>query len=561
MAEAPLQIDNPDTESPETTGSNPKWTGFYKFVKAQPDALKVSDNQDLSGGNLYGNYSWYQRLVHGSSTRLTRYKEYDLMDNDIEVSIALDIIAEEMTGNNSKTDDPIDIVLQTEEDMKVNQSTVMTLRAAMRHWVSIHDFQNRIFKVARNTIKYGDCFFKRKHDFRKWEYIHPKNVTAAIVDKDDITKILGFQVRIGDKKPKAAIGGTVMGEQYDTEIVDADHFVRFTLNDDMSDSAPFGESVLKPIYRAHKQKELLEDSIIIYRVQRAPERRVFYIDVGKMPPQRVKQYLEQIKHEIRQKKIPSVQGGRQTIDSVYNPQSMSEDFFFATRPDGRGSRVETLPGGAGLGELSDLEYFKDKVIRGLRVPASYMKQGSEGAIFSDGKVGTAYIQELRFAMYVVRLQGMLENILDYEFKRYLRLANIHIDETLYKIRLPAPTNFGMYRQQEVDGALLTQYGSADGITYLAKRFIMSRYLQLTPEDIVMNEQLLREEKGIEGESQDDLPKLYNPEGVEEGLGGGADLGLGGEPGGMEAGTEPAGPAEGGGVGEMGGPGGGPGGVV
>ena len=194
----------------------------------------------------------------------------------------------------------------------------------------------------------------------------------------------------------------------------------FSLNDDISESAPFGESVLRAIYRAQKQKELLEDAILIYRIQRAPERRVFYIDVGKMPPQRVKSYLEGIKNEIRQRKIPTAGGGVDQVDSVYNPQSMSEDFFFAQRPDGRGSKVETLPGGQGLGELADLEYFQWKVFRGLRIPLSYMREGTDGATANDGKVGTAYIQELRFAMYVKRLQGYVSRVIDAEFKRYLR---------------------------------------------------------------------------------------------------------------------------------------------
>jgi hypothetical protein len=381
-------------------------------------------------------------------------------------------------------------------------------------------------------IKYGDCFFQRQKESKKWVYLHPRNVQGAIVDAEDVTKVVGWQVKNNTKKAKPIWGGSAPGtSEYDegqSEIVSANNIVRFTLNDDMSDTAPFGNSVLDVVYRAHKQKELLEDAVIIYRIQRAPERRVFYIDVGKMPPQRVKTYLEQIKNEIKQKKIPTQQGGKDEVESVYNPQSMSEDFFFAQRADGRGSRVETLPGGAGLGELSDLEYFQDKVWRGLRVPISYMRQSSEGAgaIFNDGKVGVAYIEELKFALYVERLQGHIEETIDEEFKKYLHTSNVHIDETSYRVRLPEPTNFGVYRQQEVDAALLSSYSAADGVEYLSKRFIMEKYLQLTDEEIVTNEQLLREEKGFEttGDNMEkDLPALYQPESL-EGMEGGGDLG-------------------------------------
>jgi hypothetical protein len=496
-----------------TPTSTAKWTNYFKIVTPKPETTKISDSQSLGDQGSYGNYTWYSRLVQGSASRLTRYREYDLMDNDVEVSRALDTIAEEMTGNNPKTDMPLELDILAEDEEALPSNIVLTLRAAMHHWCKSHDWENRLFKVSRTTAKYGDCYFRKQENFKKWAFVHPKNIIGAIVEEDDVTNVIGWQIKKSIQKAKSSYGAPVTGTQEtDTEIVSADEIVRFTLNDDLSDTAPFGESVLRPVFRAHKQKELLEDAILIYRVQRAPERRVFYIDVGKMPPQRVKTYLEQIKNEIKQKKIPTQQGGKSEIDSVYNPQSMSEDFFFAQRADGRGSRVDTLPGGQGLGELADLEYFQDKVWRGLRVPVSYMKKGAEGAVFNDGKVGVAYIEEFKFALYVMRLQGHIENVLDEEFKKYLRKTNIHIDATLYRIRLPEPTNFGTYRQQEVDAALLSAYGSADGIPYLSKRFILERYLQLTDEEIIDNERKLREEKGLDPDGDTkDLVTLYQPE--------------------------------------------------
>ena len=506
-----------------------KWTNYFKIVVPKNDSIRMMDNQNLGDQGAYGNYTWYQRLVQGSAARLTKYREYDLMDNDIEVARALDTIAEEMSGNDPKTDMPLELDILTEDEETIDNNVVLTLKAAMEHWSRIHKWETRLFKIARNMIKYGDCFFKRHEHSKKWEYLHPRNIIGAIVNSEDVTDIVGWEVKVHAKKAKPTWGVSSAGGSYDTKskAVSAEEVIRFSLNDDMSDTAPFGESVLQAVYRAHKQKELIEDAVIIYRIQRAPERRVFYIDVGKMPPQRVKTYLEQIKNEIKQKKIPTNQGGKDQIESVYNPQSMSEDFFFAQRADGRGSRVDTLPGGQGLGELGDLEYFQDKVWRGLRVPVSYMRAGTEGAIFNDGKVGVAYIEELKFALYVERLQGYIEDVLDTEFKKYLRKTNIAIDESIYRLRLPEPTNFGVYRQQEVDAALLSSYGSADGVPYLSKRFILERYLQLTDEEIVLNEQKLREEKGLQTEGDDmnkDLPAIYNPEALED-LEGGMDAGM------------------------------------
>lgn len=515
-----------------------KFSDYFKVVTPQPGVTTMTDNQGIGDQGTYSNSTWYQRLVQGSASRITRYREYDLMDNDIEIARSLDTIAEEMVGSDPNTDMPLELVIQDDKENYIPSSTVMTLRTALRYWNDLHDWDNRLFKISRVTAKYGDCFFLRnkKRETAKWEYVHPKNVVAAIVDENDMTRVVGWQIKRDTKTPNSPYNQpTGHYGNYSNELVDtfpADDVVWFSFNDDISESAPFGESVLRAVYRAQKQKELLEDAIIIYRIQRAPERRAFYIDVGKMPPQRVKAYLEQFKNEIRQRKIPTSGGGVDQIDSVYNPQQMSEDFFFAQRPDGRGSKVETLPGGQGLGELADLEYFQWKVFRGLRIPLSFMQEGQDNTVTNDGKTGIAYIQELRFAMYIKRLQGYIEKVMDKEFKRYLRAAGINVDPSIFYIKLIDPENFGIYRQQQLDNDLLATYSQANGIEHLSKRFTMSKYLQLSDEEIITNERLRREELGLDPDGgKEDLVRLYGPPPGE------GDMGLGGAGGsGMVAGT-------------------------
>lgn len=535
-----------------------KIVDFYKVVSTQPGVTTMTDNQSIGDQGVYANYTWYQRLIQGSASRITRYREYDLMDNDVEIARSLDTIAEEMIGADPNSDMPIDLVIEADKETEIPSSTVMTLKSALRFWNDLHEWDTRLFKVARVTVKYGDCFFIRQKETKKWEYVHPKNVVAAIVDERDMTRVVGWQIQRETKTPNSPYNqGQGQYGSYSNQLVDtykAEEVVWFTLNDDIGESAPFGESILRAVYRAQKQKELLEDAIIIYRIQRAPERRVFYIDVGKMPPQRVKMYLEQIKNEIRQRKIPTYGGGTAQVDSVYNPQQMSEDFFLAQRPDGKGSKIEVLPGGGGLGELSDLEYFQWKVFRGLRIPLSYMREGQDNAMVSDGKSGVAYIQELRFAMYIKRLQGYIERVLDKEFKRYLRAAGINVDPSVFYVKLVDPENFGIYRQQQLDSDLLSTYTQAEGIPHMSKRFAMSKFLQLSDEEILTNERQRAEELGLDPNAgKANYAAIYGmPE--EGGLGGG--LG-GGSP--MMAGTlggpgfdQPLG-AEGGIAPEMGNP--------
>jgi hypothetical protein len=530
-----------------------KFADFFKVVAPKPGVTTMSDSQNIGDQGAYANYTWYQRLVQGSASRLTRYREYDLMDNDIEIARSLDTIAEEMVGTDEGTDLPFELIIKSEKDANLDSSVVMTLRAALRYWTDLHDWQTRLFKVARVTIKYGDCFFIRHRDTSKWEYVHPKSVIAAVVDENDVTRVVGWQIKRDTKVPRSPYNQQsphATQASSNNEIMDvfaAENVVWFSLNDDLGEQAPFGESVLRAIYRAQKQKELLEDAIIIYRIQRAPERRVFYIDVGKMPPQRVKMHLEQIKNEIRQRKIPTYGGGVEQVDSVYNPQQMSEDFFLAQRPDGKGSRIETLPGGQGLGELADLEYFQWKVFRGLRIPLSYMKEGQDGSVISDGKTGVAYIQELRFAQYIERLQGYISHVIDKEFKRYLRAAGIHIDTAIFSLRLNKPENYGKYRKQQLDNDLLTTYNSAASIEHLSKRFAMSNYLQMSDEQILLNFRLRCEELGINPDSGDRLANMravYGPPPEEAGLGAGGGMlagslggGFGGPPGDLMGGGD------------------------
>lgn len=512
----------------------PKWSGYFEIVPPMPKTAEMSDNQDLTGSSLHSNNSWYQRIIQGSSSRINKYKEYDAMDDNVEVARALDTIAEEMTGFDLGTNSPILIDFQL-DDEQVKPYVIDTLRAALRVWSDIHDFTDHLFEIVRTVVKFGDCFFIKNSMGDKWTYIHPRHVLAASVSQMDVTDVRGWLINASYREM-----GQLKASQFQTsktsqeaEPVDASKVVRFTLSTQMSDSAPFGDSILRPVYKAFKQQELLEDAIIIYRITRAPERRVFYMDVGKMPPARVKSYLESVKNELKQKKIPSMNQntGSSQVESVYNPQSMTEDFFFAQQANGKGSRVEVLPGGQGLGELRDLEYFQEKVFRGLRIPTSYMPKGNgDNPIFNDGKIGQSYVEEMRFAGFVKRLQRNIERTLDHEFKKFLTEMQINIDPTLFKLRLPEAANFGKYRQQELDSALLNTFSNAEGINALSKRFVMKRYLQLSDAELATNEKLKAEELGIDRNSPDLLQRLYAEGGGEEmgGAGGLGDLGTGGD---------------------------------
>jgi hypothetical protein len=285
--------------------------------------------------------------------------------------------------------------------------------------------------------------------------------------------------------------------------INAEHVIHMSMSDGLDNLFPFGQSVLEQVFKVYKQKELLEDAIIIYRVQRAPERRVFYIDVGNMPTHLAMQFVERVKNEINQRRIPSTAGGTNFIDATYNPMSINEDYFFPQTAEGRGSKVDTLPGGTNLGEIDDLRYFTNKLFRGLRIPSSYLPTGAEDGQqqYNDGRVGTAYIQELRFNKYCARLQSMLAGTFDEEFKLWIKSKGYNIDNGMFELKLNPPQNFAQYRQTEMDQARVNTFTAVAELPYMSKRFALKRYLGLSEEEMARNAELWAEENNVPQKKQ------------------------------------------------------------
>jgi hypothetical protein len=334
--------------------------------------------------------------------------------------------------------------------------------------------------------------------------------------------------------------------------IDAKHIVHLSLTEGLDRFWPFGQSVLENIFKVYKQKELLEDAVLIYRVQRAPERRMFKIDVGNMPSHLAMAFVERIKNEIHQRRIPSIHGGGSVVDATYNPLSMNEDYFFPMTADGRGSSVEVLPGGQNLGEIDDLRYFNNRLARGLRVPSSYLPTGPDDNTtpLSDGRVGTAMIQEFRFNQYCERLQSYMSMTLDEEFKLFLRWRGFNIDSGLFSLRFNPPQNFAAYRQSELDNARVSTFTTMEAVPYISKRFALERFLGLSEEEIAKNEKLWEEENQEEvfdDVAGSDLRSVGISAGDFQADQNTADDVSAGEEGelGTEPGLEPAGPVAGG----------------
>jgi len=478
------------------------------------------------------NYSSFLPDVYtGAPNRVERYLQYDTMDMDSEVNAALDIIAEFCSQKNRENQTPFHLFFKS----KATNSEISILREYLQQWAKLQNFETRIFRIVRNVFKYGDAFFIRDPETKKWFYVDAAKIVKIIVNESEgktpeqyvirdlnpnfmdlvtttinpnttntnnrgTAYVAGGQAARGmtGAYPASSSSSTRFDIQQNELAIDADHVIHLSLSEGLDNNFPFGNSLLESVFKVYKQKELLEDAILIYRIQRAPERRIFYIDVGNMPSHLAMGFVERVKNEIHQRRIPSATGGStNVIDSAYNPLSINEDYFFPTTAEGRGSKVETLPGGTNLGEIDDLKYFTNKLFRGLRIPSSYLPTGADdgAAQYNDGRVGTAYIQELRFNNYCMRLQSLMQDQFDQEFKLYLYERGINIDSSLFELKFQPPQNFATYRQAELDNQRINTYGTISQQTYISKRFALKRYLGLSEEEIAENERLWAEENG------------------------------------------------------------------
>jgi hypothetical protein len=569
------------------------WKKYFTPVKNTGQLSPISgSNFGATVGRT--NYSSYLPDVYtGHPNRLERYGQYDTMDNDSEVNAALDILAEFCSQINDENGTPFQIFFKEQ----ATSTEIKVIKKYLQQWTKLNKFQTRIFKIVRNAFKYGDSFFIRDPENDSWFYVDPAKVDKIIVNESEGKTPEQYVVRdinvnfenltttqinptnqnstpggttyvTGGSQQRGMVGSAPQGSQsrfgsnQNQWAIDAKHVIHISLSEGLDNNFPFGNSLLESIFKVYKQKELLEDAIIIYRVQRAPERRVFYIDVGNMPSHLAMSFVERVKNEVNQRRLPSVSGGSNSVvDSSYNPLSINEDYYFPQTAEGRGSKVETLPGGTNLGEIDDLRYFTNKLFRALRIPSSYLPTGPDdgGSSFNDGRVGTAYIQELRFNKYCERLQSLMNEQFDTEFKLYLHNKGMNIDPNLFDVQFNPPQNFASYRQAEMDTARVNTFGTMVGVPFMSKRFAMKRFLGLTAEEIAENEKQWREEnvdKGTNLSAQaelrsagvtagglsDDMDSLgaagEPPEGMEDNM----DMAAAPQPGGAPGGAQPGTPA-------------------
>jgi hypothetical protein len=243
---------------------------------------------------------------------------------------------------------------------------------------------------------------------------------------------------------------------------------------------------------------MIEDATVIYRISRAPERRIFYIDVGNLPKLKAEQYLRDIMVKYKNKLVYDANTGEVRDDRKF--LSMMEDFWLPRREGGKGTEITTLPGGQNLGELEDVKYFEKKLYKSLNVPVSRLDPNSSG--FSLGRVGEITRDELKFAKFVGRMRSKFSDLFDQCLRIQCVLKGICTDAEWNEFKehvhynFIKDNNFSELKEAELMKERLTLLGEVDPYTgrYFSQAWIQRTVLRLTDDEITKMESEIEEEK-------------------------------------------------------------------
>lgn len=301
--------------------------------------------------------------------------------------------------------------------------------------------------------------------------------------------------------------------------------------------------------RIYNQLKYLEDAVVVYRIVRAPERRIWNVGVGRMPKGKAEQYIRGLIQRYRKNIYYDPSTG--AMDSSRNFQAMTEDFWFAKDENGEGTTVDTLEGGQNLGEMSDVYYFERKLHQNMKIPRNRWGGGSDDAtdVYTSGKSGEITREEIKFSRFVNRLQKRFGAIIMDAFLTLLRLQKFddrYIDDTIFRVEFTQSNLWKQYKELELLEARFGILGAIETYIYkpeendnapFSMEFVLKNWFLMSDEEYKENKELLDKEKEAARIAREAMG--FGPEEGEEEFGAGVEGGeeFGGELGGAEAGGE------------------------
>ena len=401
------------------------------IVSPVPQTNEDGVDHYISSG-FYGQYVDIEGVYRTEYDLIKRYREMALhpeCDGAIE-----DVVNEAIVSD--LYDSPIEIELS---NLNASDRLKKTIRDEFKRIKEILDFDRKSHEIFRNWYVDGRLYYlkvidtqKPQEGIKELRYIDPMKIKYIRQEKKkkDEQRLVNLRLASEEKVINPEIDEYFLytptpnypsmgGGQQKNSIKIAKDAITYVTSGLVDRNKGSVLSYLHKAIKALNQLRMIEDSLVIYRLSRAPERRIFYIDVGNLPKVKAEQYLRDVMMRYRNKLVYDANTGEVRDDRKF--MSMLEDFWLPRREGGRGTEITTLPGGQNLGELADIEYFQKKLYRALGVPESRI--AADGG-FNLGRSSEILRDELKFAKFVGRLRKRFAQMFNDMLKTQLILKNI-----------------------------------------------------------------------------------------------------------------------------------------
>ncbi len=480
----------------EVKPDEPKMKNSPKFNFSKDELLKTNSKEEYEKALLQAQQSqylsdkWvkldqslYNQSVYYEPNRLAAYYDYESMEFTPEISAALDIYAEESTTLSEKGE-----ILTIYSDSDRVKNILYDL------FINKLDINTNLQMWTRGMCKYGDDFVYLKIDPNEGI------IGCQQLPNIEIERWEGTASATPNQKefylPSRELRFKWSNKELEFQSWEIAHFR--LLGDDRK--LPYGTSMLDKIRRIWKQLLLAEDAMLIYRISRAPERRVFKIFVGNMDDKDVEAYVQRVANKFKRDPIQDPKNGN--VDMRYNQMAVDQDYFIATRDPAQSSPIETLAGAQNLGEIADIEYIQKKMLAALRIPKAFL--GFE-EIVGEGK--TLALMDIRFARTINRIQKSLIQELNKIALIHLYLLGLEDELNNFSLSLSNPSAQSDLLRIEQWKEKITLYKDATsdqsqlGILPVSHTWAKKNILGMSDSEVVLDLQQQRIERAVGVELQ------------------------------------------------------------
>lgn len=469
---------------------------------------------EVSAGGAYGTYVDLDGVVRSEAEMVTKYREMSLVP---ECDSAIDEIV-----NESISIDQENLVSINLDDVQVSNQLKQIIRDEFNTCLRILNFNKYAYEMYRRWYIDGRLYYhvlidekNPKEGIKEVRYIDPRKIrkvrevqkkrpTGNQPTDISISKTVNEYYVYNDKGFN--YGNKAVGTNTTGLKIAKDSIVHVVSG--LTDNQ--GKMVLSYLHKAIKalnQLSTLEDALVIYRLARAPERRIWYIDVGNLPKMKAEQYVRDIMVKHKNRLIYDANSGEIRDDRKF--MTMLEDYWLPRREGGRGTEVTTLPGGQNLGQMDDVLYFQKKFLQALNVPVSRL---NSDALFSIGRATEITRDELKFTRFIVRLRSRFAHLFSEVLKKQLILKGIiTVDDwqtifTQVKFDFAKDNYFAELKEAEILEGRLNLATTFQNFSekYYSHNWIRKNVLRQTDDDIVEQDQMI----AAENETQD--PRWINP---------------------------------------------------